>query len=199
MVNFSGFNPSGFNKSNIISDVSRNFIGGIVYFFIDKRENALHKYISNLSKIKGKSITDKLLRDIFNDVDPIFIRDLILCQFFSILTFKNTDEEDKLYLLNATLQLGRKTRNNYLYTIISKSFKESNSVKPFKYFEGLSNWRKSKAENDYIYERLTDDAFVSKLGGMLIDILEYSDMFVKKLLVKSKLEKTLIRDVIEDE
>lgn len=196
MENYSGYT---FNKSNIIKDINQNLLGGVVYSFVEYRETTISKYISNLPKIKAKSQTGRLLKEIFTNVDPIFIKNLIICQFLSILTFKGTNEEDKLSLLNVTLQLGRKTINKYLYTLILNSFKsKNNDLKSFKYSDALSEW-KSKDENQVIYELLKDDTFVSKLGGMLIDILESSDMLVKRLVVISRVEKMWVLDVVNDD
>lgn len=139
MENISGYNLNSFNKSNIINDINKSYLGSVVYSFVDQRETMISKYVSNLLKIKGKSNTEKLLNEVFTNVDPIFIKNLIICQFLSILTFKDTDEEDKLSLLNATLQLGRKTINKYLYTVLLKIYKsKNNNIESFIYSKALS-------------------------------------------------------------
>ena len=99
--NISGYN---LNKSNIINNVNQNLLGAVIYKFINEKEDMLNTYISNLSSSDNTKLkADKLLKDIFTLVKPLFIKDLILYQLLTVLTFKDTDEEKKLSLLSATI------------------------------------------------------------------------------------------------
>lgn len=143
-------------------------LGVVIYSFVDEREDMINKYISNLSNIKAKSKTEILLKDVFTDVNTKFIKGIIISQLLAILTYKDTDEENKLSLLNATLQLGRNTINKYLYQVILKIYKsENNNLESFIYSKALSEWI-SKDKNKDIHELLKDDTFVSKLVILLL-------------------------------
>ena len=142
------------------------------------------------------------MNNVFSNIKPLFLKDLILVQFLLILTYKDTDEEDKLSLLNATLQLGRKVVKRYLFQVIVDVYKSNNKedkgLKYFKYDKALKQWIDND-KNIKIYESLKDDTFVSKLGGKLIDVLEFSDMLVKELVINSKTDKYWRLDVVKDD
>ena len=56
MDSIRGYNLANFNKSNIINDINQNYLGVVVYSFVDEREEMINKYISNLSNIKAEHV-----------------------------------------------------------------------------------------------------------------------------------------------
>ncbi len=82
----------------------------------------LDKYISLMSKsLSGfKPEEHKLIKDIFQHVDSQFIKGIMFYHFLTILTYRQTDNEEHLSLLGVTLALGKKIINKFLYTKLIK-------------------------------------------------------------------------------
>ena len=96
-------------KNNIINNIDHKFLNTDVYNYFNEKNYILDKYLERITDIgKLNKLEGELFNIIFNTVDKEFIKGLIKFQFLYVLTYRNTEYEDKVNLLSITISLGKK-------------------------------------------------------------------------------------------
>jgi len=188
-------------KSSIILNVDSKLLNSSVYYYLKEKEDMLYKYIDALyNSVKvpehstGVKKEDKeLMNLIFHTIDKQHIIGIIYYEFLKNLTFRESDYEDYVNLLQVTISVGK----GLVSAFLRKLRINTNQTREIKlsYSEVLDKWA-SENTNKALF--LKDDTFLAKLGSKIIDILEFSGMLKKVIITISKTEKHYILDVVDE-